>query len=534
MFLQQMSAIRQRVLSGVFCGLLALVGTLSPPAFGASRASGSATLPAFLPSYYIDVLNVFRQPFRLAVQSNKEGVDQATLVTPDESIRVLVERITCDRATCDALYDQRFKEQNAKLTKLKGEFKSVTPVQFAATWKERKRQMLRFVAKTPKALVTWVQETGTGRREADEAYFSTLEKALNRQRYEEAIRQDNVEIGRWAREIYRYAKDLQSQGQYDDALAVLKPVVTWSAASYDAQMDFAELTLDADAAQASAQAVWDNAESSDLVSRAAHLLGHVDEGPAAVPVLEPGLKGLQVILIPLPPCDTRLLDEASRQFSASLNIPVHIARLKDGWSWDAPDRVYRQRDIQGMIVRKVGKPLDFSGWSPERYAKELLAAVSEEDSFTRYSVRTFINDSVGKPGQYRAETYVDRLNDRLAPLRGGDRRTMYVGVTAADIYGGDANFLFSGAAPKNGAWAGILSYARMQAETLGEPYQSRKRLVERLAKELVPASLKQLGIPRPSDPTDPYSYSDGVQRLDQKTLTLSASTRQALDQLRRP
>jgi hypothetical protein len=72
----------------------------------------------------------------------------------------------------------------------------------------------------------------------------------------------------------------------------------------------------------------------------------------------------------------------------------------------------------------------------------------------------------------------------------------------------------------------------MLAKTLGEPIPSRRRLTERLAKEMVPASFKALRIPRPTDPTDPYSYSSGVDRLDQKTLTLSPATRKALDELR--
>jgi hypothetical protein len=53
-----------------------------------------------------------------------------------------------------------------------------------------------------------------------------------------------------------------------------------------------------------------------------------------------------------------------------------------------------------------------------------------------------------------------------------------------------------------------------------------------MAKELVPASLKQLRIPRSTDPTCPYSYSSGVERLDQKTLTLSDEVKQALNKLR--
>lgn len=82
--------------------------------------------------------------------------------------------------------------------------------------------------------------------------------------------------------------------------------------------------------------------------------------------------------------------------------------------------------------------------------------------------------------------------------------------------------------------ASIMSYHMMLGKTLHETYDSRQRLVERIAKELVPASLKQLGIPRSTDPTCPYSYSSGVDRLDQKTLTLSDQIKEALNKLRDP
>jgi hypothetical protein len=72
----------------------------------------------------------------------------------------------------------------------------------------------------------------------------------------------------------------------------------------------------------------------------------------------------------------------------------------------------------------------------------------------------------------------------------------------------------------------------MMANMTGERYQSRKRLAERLAKQLVPPTLSTLGVPRPPDPTDPYSYADSVERVDQKSLTLSGPTRDALDKLR--
>lgn len=109
---------------------------------------------------------------------------------------------------------------------------------------------------------------------------------------------------------------------------------------------------------------------------------------------------------------------------------------------------------------------------------------------------------------------------------------MFVGVTESDIYSGTSNYLFSYGASTKGHSASILSYNRMMAATLSESHESRKRLVERLTKELVPAGLKLLDIPRPADPTDAYSYSDSVERTDEKRLTFSEPTQQALDRLR--
>ena len=72
----------------------------------------------------------------------------------------------------------------------------------------------------------------------------------------------------------------------------------------------------------------------------------------------------------------------------------------------------------------------------------------------------------------------------------------------------------------------------MLGKTLRENHESRRRLVERIAKELVPVSLMQLGIPQSADPTCPHSYASGVERLDEKTLTLSDEVEEALEKIR--
>ena len=130
--------------------------------------------------------------------------------------------------------------------------------------------------------------------------------------------------------------------------------------------------------------------------------------------------------------------------------------------------------------------------------------------------------------QWDADPIMGWLSLVIAPYFSKDPKTMVVGITELDIYSGESNFVFSVYGGSQNSPVSILSYARMRAKLTGES-QSRKRLTERIAKELVPASLKKLNIPRSMDPSCPYSYSSGLQRLDEKTLNLSEPIKKEIE-----
>jgi hypothetical protein len=490
------------------------------------------TPPAFIPPYYENALKNDDVPLRLTSKGEIKGIQRAVYTGRDSAVTLTVEHMTCERASCDVLYEQRLKDHNVKLTSLGGRFRFVNNVEFGAQWKSKSSQHLAFVAKTPKAVVAWTRSAPAGRRLRDDDHVSNIRAAMNQQRFIEAMSLGNVQMGRWAPSMHQHARTLLASGRKDEAVAMLRQVVAWSPYSFNAQVDLAENTTNAEIARTSALAVWENAESPELTVRAARVLGRSEPDFAAIPVLQPYMRGLQIVLVPLPPCDARLIEEAGRVLSQTLDVPFIVARLPQEWAWGQPDRLFRQRDIQTLILQKTRKPIDFVEWTPEDYATRLVAAVAKDDAMTRFQVQSLVDDAATKPGQYRVERYLRKLNDALAPFRSNDRRTVYVGVTEADIFGGESNYLFSSSMQLGDVWATILSYSRMQAGVLGEPYEWRKRLIERVAKELVPASLKPLEISRPADPTDPYSYADSVERLNQKTLRLSAPTREALDRLR--
>jgi predicted Zn-dependent protease len=54
---------------------------------------------------------------------------------------------------------------------------------------------------------------------------------------------------------------------------------------------------------------------------------------------------------------------------------------------------------------------------------------------------------------------------------------MYVGVTEADIYTGETNYVFTSGWRQGELAAAISSYARMKSAASSEQYESRKRLI---------------------------------------------------------
>ncbi len=149
--------------------------------------------------------------------------------------------------------------------------------------------------------------------------------------------------------------------------------------------------------------------------------------------------------------------------------------------------------------------------------------------FYEWYANDLIESTAADSGQYDADKYLDRFCGIIDNYRSEDILTIYVGVTEANIFSNSNNYLFSLGRIRGKSPGSILSYHMMQADVLEEDYAYRPRLAERLAKEMVPASLKVLGIPRSTDPRCPYSYANGVGRLDEKTLTLSRPTKEALE-----
>jgi predicted Zn-dependent protease len=500
----------------------------------AQTLAGDFQLPHFLPDYYSPAFDMDKKPLLFVSNTTTNGVEQFLYTTADNFVGLSIENIKCDRPRCSAIFNNILGHLNNEMKDKKGEFLEITQREFHAKIYEDDIERTVFGYVLPASIQIWTYCTTPRENYQMDEKFRLIITLANKQRYNEALSAGNVSMGHWSSSIYKYASQLLREDRKNEGLSVLKHLLAISPFNYKAHLDFIENTNDMTAAKNSAQIVFRNAEDHELIDKAAKYLGMKPRTLDSIPLLDKNETGLQLILIPLWPCNAWFLEDAAATYQQITGIPVKIRRLDEQWSLGTPDRIYSQRMIQSMLVKINGGDIDFDGWNKKKYIEELIKATESEGALSKYYAKDLINKIGEEPGQYFVNSYLEWFSGTIEKYRSDDDRTMYVGITEIDIYSGDNNYIFSMHIARKKSQVSILSYNMMLAKTLGEEYESRQRLRERIAKELVPASLKSLGIARSIDPTCPYSYSSGVDRLDQKTLSLSDPVKTALSRMKGP
>ena len=492
-------------------------------------------LPPFLTQHYSPAFQIGGNSVNLVKHSTKDNVEQWIYATEDQLAGLSIEYIKCDCSSGKAVFSNTIANINKQIGDNKGRFLKITNKELHCELLEQGVERSIFIYALPNSIQMWTFSITSGSVYSVQDKFKTIKSIVNRHRYCEAMLKGNVSMGIWGPEIHEYASNLLQCNKKKEAVSVFKNLLATSPYNYKAHWDFLINSDDATAIATSAKIILENAEDSELISKAAKFLGTESVSFESIPVLSKNETGLQLILIPLTPCRPWLLEDVSKVYEEMTTIPVKIRRLKEKWNWSAPDRIPHQRLVQKILINIKGENIDFTDWTKDIYKKQLKSLVEQEDALTKYYVEDMIERIYNDSPQYFVNPYVDNLCEILKEYRSCDNRAMYVGITENNIYAGDNNYIFSSSTIKTGegeSLAGILSYHMMLSSTLQEEYESRKRLTERIAKELVPASLKQLGIPRSVDPRCPYSYSSGITRLDEKTLRLSEALKYNLKKIR--
>lgn len=350
-------------------------------------------------------------------------------------------------------------------------------------------------------------------------YINDITSVARKHQFDIILKYGNVEAGKWGVPIHEYAK-LSTLKNDPLSASIYKILLQSNPANYDAHIEYTLLTKDKDEVVQSALIVEKNAEEERLLTASAKLLNKDISSISSYPLLDMNDKGLKVILIPLSPCNPWILDEVADTYKKITGIPVVIKRLPVNWTVPEPSRSVYRPSLEAIASNIWKTKYTFSDWSLSKLKEEIMKKAKEEGPGAVLSINQLFKRMDESGYQWEADPIMNWLSQALVPYFSKDPNTMVVGITELDIFSGETNFLFSLYGGRGDLPVSILSYARMKAKLTGEN-QSRNRLRERVAKELVPASLKKLGIPRSVDPSCPYSYSSGLQRLEEKTLTLS-------------
>jgi len=486
-----------------------------------------------LPEVYLPLLSFEGVKLQALPASAQKGEVVRAYQTPDASTAVRIDTFPCAVNVCNVILQSSLRGMNQQISQSAGSFELISPTEIRASWTSGGTEIHRFAFMMPGSVVVWsLAHTGTVATTDMDKYQKQLDNAINHERFEEALKLGIIDLGRFGDDFRKYAESLVAAGQEAEARRVLETVTVASPGDYKAKLDFAAITSDSSAAHSAASIVLNNAESPQLLADSAAIL-HTQYPADPVPILQKGEKGLQLILIPLAPCDPQLLQEAGKVFTQITGIPSKVRRLPDEWVWHSPDRMPNERAIQQFIAQSRNENVDFSSWSLAQYEAELISISKNADPITRYNIKKALDQSSGSNGQYTADNYLKPFADLIAPYRSGDLHTIYVGVTSANISSGDANYVFAESQVINQSPATILSYYMMTSGHSGQAVESRARLAARIGKQLVPPAFYDLGLPKSADPNDPSSYANGIEAVDQKSLVLSSASRDALEKLTR-
>ena len=383
---------------------------------------------------------------------------------------------------------------------------------------------------TPEGAYLWKYKVPNTFKGNYESYIASITLVAREHQYNVALRYGNVVMGRWGGPVHEFAKLLYSRND-SRTKDVYKNLLQTSPSNYDAQMDYTSITKNQEEARQCARIVERDAEEESLLNTAAKILNKDIPAISSYQLLEEKDKGLKVILIPLEPCNPWLLDEIARTYEKITSIPVVVRRLPVNWTPPKPSRSAYRPYLEKIASNIWKTKADFSDWSLSKLKTEIMNKAKEEGPQAVTTINQIFKKMDVAGYQWDGGPIMGWLSQAITPYYSKDPNTMVVGITELDIFSGETNFVFSVFGGRKDSPVSILSYAKMRAKLTGEN-QSRKRLTERTAKELVPASLKKLNIARSMDPSCPYSYSSGLQRLEEKTLNLSEPVKKEIERIK--
>jgi predicted Zn-dependent protease len=342
---------------------------------------------------------------------------------------------------------------------------------------------------------------------------------------------DNINAGKNAGRVFEAAHALLKAGDRKGALGYFQRGLQLSPWRLEEQLAYADLLKEdgrEKEAVSIAEMVDERAESDEQSIHARKLAGKPPAPPPAAPDAARTNKPW-ICLVQIGHVNQVVLGETMKKLQDTLGIPVFLH--PDTAEVGKPHRSALSRWVRTQISPKikwdsppgqaflrslgVDTPAEVK---PSQLVKALISDLRlggrEEDARGLEENAEFFR---AHDQQWDAGVFAD-YGFRAAEGTPHLEQAMVFGITEADLYSDDNNYVFGTAL--TGARKGVVSYARYQATFFGEP-PDRTRLVSRMHKLLLSTLGSSLNIPRPTDPTSARAYPASLAEHDAKSEYMS-------------
>ena len=354
------------------------------------------------------------------------------------------------------------------------------------------------------------------------------------------VDESNVDLREHVDDVFARADACACQQKIDQAISLYQQGLQVDPWRLEYQLKLARLLKQIgleEQALEKAQVVRRYAEQEDLAVGADELIRSSnapprDEEPAAA---APNAPLLEFVLVPIEKVDSRLLSELRQTLQARLGITFTVA--SEPLTLGGMDRTYAAQALAKLVGR-------MKATMPETQYRQFLQRLGfTEDSLKQYHpqvqfVQAVLRDSghdwaqieglratleeLRSAGQYDAERLLAQLRQshplsREGPVKG------YLGITEADLFARDYNYLFGWGGPGYG----VISYHRYTA-AFNEAPPNRPKLLERTIKQAISTTFYMLDIPRCTSPVCARAYPHSLVEHDQKPLDLCPDCQHAL------
>jgi len=353
--------------------------------------------------------------------------------------------------------------------------------------------------------VSWASDNSSPQK------MAALEARVN-----EIRTKDNVSQRKEVNDIFLLADMYASQKNSTKACELYEEALRVDSFRFDYQLKLATLLKNSDNAKRAIdkfKSVYTYAEDENTVNTARNELL---SSKVSCPSPSQKMGRFTITVMPFGHINIVLVDEILSELNQITNIRYTLSKRE--FSLGKLDRTYGQLHLSKICanIRNEHPEAEIPSDNEPNLQLNFLIKSLQAEHYSPEKIANF-DAMLHKEFQVGQRDASRLLSDLKAQFGNNTDPNVsgFLGITEADIYSGDNNFLFGWGQPG----FAVMSYCRFKADFNGEP-QHRPRLVKRATKQAISGTFFILNIPRCDSPMCARAYPHSLAEHDLKEVQL--------------